>query len=80
MPELLDELPPPTIGQRIAQLRRQAGISQVQLLRRLGWKHNHGARISQYEIGLKIPKFKQLKRIAAALGVGLEEFNDCVER
>lgn len=53
------------IGQRIAQLRKQQGISQTQLAEAAGTNQFH---VSKIESGAVSPTIDVLARIAAALG------------
>lgn len=60
-----------TIGEKIQEARIEAGLTQRELARRLGIKPPN---ISQYERGVKTPKFETILRIADALGVDWEIF------
>lgn len=53
-----------TVGQRIQQARKKAGLSQKQLGEKLGLS---ASMIGQWENDLRNPKYDTLKRIAAAL-------------
>lgn len=55
-----------TVGERIREYRKQAGLTQKELGDRLGVSNVH---IGQYERGLRNPKLPQLKKIADALDI-----------
>ena len=59
-----------TIGETIKQARIAAGLTQVELGKRLGLSK---ATVSQYENGKHNPKIETLQRIAAALGAEIGE-------
>ena len=60
-----------TTGERIRNARKKKGLTQ----KALGEKCNMpDSQIRQYELGMVNPKIEQLRRIASALGVGLEVF------
>ena len=60
-----------TTGERIKAARKAAGLTQ----KALGEKcQMPDSQIRQYELGMVSPKIEQLRRIAAALGVGLDAF------
>jgi uncharacterized protein len=56
-------------GDLIAQIRRTAGLSQVDLARRSGLQQSV---LSAYEHGRRQPSVAALARIAAAAGMGLD--------
>ena len=59
------------IGKKIKLLRKVRGLTQEQLAEKL----NVGrATLSNYEIGRRSPRLKELERIANVLGVGLDYF------
>lgn len=58
------------LGQRIAEYRRQAGLSQDQLAERVGVERRS---IQRYERGERDPRFIDLLLIADALRVPLAE-------
>ena len=58
------------LGQRIAETRRAAGLSQEQLADRIGMERRS---VQRYESGERDPRFTDLVRIADALGVPLAD-------
>lgn len=58
------------LGERIAKLRKDQGITQVQLAERLGVSQQT---ITAYEVGRRRIQVSALTVIAQALGVGVEE-------
>lgn len=56
-----------SIGEQIRKYRKESGISQKELGRRLGISQQQ---IAQYENGTRIPKIETINSIAGALGVG----------
>ena len=65
-----------TIGRKIRELRKKAGISQNELGKRLQISQQQ---IAQYESGKRAPKIETVEKIARALGVSvaciMEEFS-----
>ena len=59
-----------TTGQRIKDVRKKAGLTQKELGEKLGLAFQS---IAQWENDLRNPKIDTLQRLAAALGVPLEE-------
>ena len=59
------------LGKKIKILRKVRGLTQTQLAEKLKVGR---ATVSNYEIGRRSPHLKELERIAAALGVGLDYF------
>jgi transcriptional regulator with XRE-family HTH domain len=57
------------IGRRIKEARRKLGLTQEELGERAGLHYSY---IGQVERGSKIPSLKTLKKIAAALNIGLD--------
>lgn len=55
-----------TIGQKIKEVRKARGISQLELGTLLGVSQ---AMVAQYESGIRNPKIETLQKIAAVLGV-----------
>lgn len=62
----LDGVKQMTIGQRIKEIRKQRGLTQQEVGKRIGVTASF---IGQYENGARFPKFETLKKIAAALNV-----------
>ena len=63
------------VGEKIRYYRKQRGMSQEELASALGISHVH---VSRYESGTRKPKLEQLRSIASALGVGVNELTDVV--
>lgn len=59
-----------TTGQRIKAARKKAGMTQADLAKKLGISY---VNISQLEKDQRSPKLETLQRIAAALGVPVQE-------
>lgn len=55
-----------TTGGRIKDMRKKLGLTQKELAERMGVKD---AVISQYETGIRMPKYETIVRFAAAMGV-----------
>lgn len=66
-----------TIGQRIKQARKNAGLTQRELAEKSG---TATGTIQQYELGKRQPRTEQLQRIAAALNVSAGFLLDGRER
>ena len=63
-------------GKVIKKLRKQAGLTQVELSKKSGVLQNH---ISRIETGDIQPTVKTIKKIAAALGVPVEKFFTAID-
>jgi transcriptional regulator with XRE-family HTH domain len=59
-----------TLGQRIGDLRRSAGLSQDDLADRIGMERRS---IQRYERGERDPRFSELLLVAEALGVDMTD-------
>ena len=59
-----------TLGERLKQLRKEAGLTQEELAKKVGLKKQN---ISRYENSHVEPNIRTAKRIADALGVSIEE-------
>lgn len=57
-----------TIGERIREARKNAGLTQKELGNKIGVS---GALIGQYETGIRNPKIETLQKICNAIGVDL---------
>lgn len=57
------------IGLRIKKVRKEAGLTQQQLAKRLGIPYQS---IGQWERGIRNPKIETLQAIADAIGVSLD--------
>ena len=60
-----------TIGERIKELRKQQGMTQSDLAKKLGIPYQS---IGQWERGIRTPKFNTISRIIDALGVPASAF------
>jgi transcriptional regulator with XRE-family HTH domain len=58
------------VGQRLATLRKQAGLSQLQVGERVGVE---AETISRMETGAIVPTLVRLRQLAAVYGCSLEE-------
>lgn len=65
-----------TIGDKIKEYRKQLGLTQVQLAKRLGITQGT---LALYETGKRHPKIETVKRIADALCVSSSKLFDGVE-
>lgn len=63
------------LGQRLRNIRKTAGITQVQLAARINATHSS---ICQYERGIVAPTLPRLQKIANALGTSTDELLGCV--
>lgn len=59
-----------TIGQRIKEARKNAGLTQRELAEKSG---SATGTIQQYELGKRQPRIEPLQRIASALGVPVQQ-------
>lgn len=66
-----------TLGERIKETRKRVGMSQQKVADALGI--SSFVAISQWEQGKRTPKPENIRRIAAALGVSVNEFFDFSE-
>lgn len=66
------------LQQILYQLRREAGLSQIELAKRLGKPQSY---VSKYELGERRLDLLELSQICEAVGISLEElvrrFEDC---
>lgn len=66
------------IGNKIKQIRKQAGLTQKELAKQLGTTQQN---LAQYENGKRKPKIETLQKIADALDIKLSELislNDAI--
>lgn len=63
-------LPNETLGKRIAYYRKERQLTQAELASIVGMEHNH---LSCIEAGRKYPRVNLIARLAASLGVSIEE-------
>jgi transcriptional regulator with XRE-family HTH domain len=61
----------PTFGRRLADLRRAAGLTQAKLATAAAM---HVQNVSELERGTRLPSWALACRLAAALGVSLDQF------
>lgn len=64
-------------GSVIAALRRDAGLAQEDVAKRLGLTR---AAISYYESGATVPAYGQVRRILSYLGMDLHDLQDALDR
>lgn len=62
-----------TIGEKIKLHRKSRGLTLKALGEKAGFCNRGDVRIAQYENGSRIPKYENLKRIADALDVSIED-------
>lgn len=62
-----------TIGEKIKLHRKSRGLTLKALGEKAGFCNRGDVRIAQYENGSRIPKYENLKRIADALDVSVED-------
>ena len=62
-----------TIGEKIKFHRKSRGLTLKALGEKAGFCNRGDVRIAQYENGSRIPKYENLKRIADALDVSVED-------
>ena len=61
---------PERLAEKLKQIRLTLGLSQSQMLRRLGLEEVMSyTKISHYELGRRLPSFMELLRYAEAAGV-----------
>ena len=59
-------MPDLTVGHRIREARKRAGLTQPQLGEMCGWGKDSQSRISHYERGINVPTFSDVEKIASA--------------
>ena len=67
---------PDRLSEKLRQIRERLGLSQSQMVVRLGLGNMKASRISQYETNDREPSLKTLLEYAYAAGVHLEEIVD----
>ena len=68
---------PENLGRKLLQIRNALGLSQSEMLRRLGVERSFSpARISEYESGVREPSLSMLLAYASVAGVHLEHIID----
>lgn len=66
--------PPPTIGEKILYYRTKAKVTQLRLAHLIGYTGDSaGAYISRLESNTQSPGLETLRKLAKALGVGIEK-------
>jgi transcriptional regulator with XRE-family HTH domain len=65
------------LGEKLLQIRNALGLSQSEMLRRLGFEESvYYTRISDYERGKRVPPLPLVLEYARAAGVHLEDIVD----
>ena len=67
---------PDRLSEKLRQIRERLGLSQSQMVVRLGLGHMKASRISQYETNDREPSLKTLLEYAYAAGIHLEDIVD----
>ncbi|MGA9997052.1 MAG: helix-turn-helix transcriptional regulator [Pyrinomonadaceae bacterium] len=68
---------PQRLGEKLRQVRLALGLSQTEMLKRLGLEEEMKyARISEYEQGVREPSLLTLLKYARAAGVSIDVFAD----
>jgi transcriptional regulator with XRE-family HTH domain len=68
---------PRNLSRKLRQIRIDLGLSQLQMIRRLGFEDSlHPGRISEYESSMREPSLLILLAYARLAGVHLEEIVD----
>jgi len=67
---------PKYLGRKLLQIRRSLGISQAEMVKRLGFKSVHQAHISGYERGEREPPLPVLLKYARVAGVSTDDLID----
>ena len=63
--------PDPKLSRLLRAIRRERGVTQVQLAERVGLPQSV---ISRYEIGERIVSFQEVMAVCQALGVSMQTF------
>lgn len=66
---------PSRIGEKVFAIRRHLGLSQAQMKHRINFPGNYG-RISDYELGKRVPTILTLLAYARAAEIPLEHLVD----
>ncbi|HKS28257.1 MAG TPA: helix-turn-helix transcriptional regulator [Pyrinomonadaceae bacterium] len=70
-------LRPERLAEKLFQLRESLGLSQTEMLRRLGYEdYIHYSRISEYELGKNEPPYPILLQYARAAGISTDVLID----
>src|SRR5947207_221848 len=65
------------LGEKLVQIRVALGLSQTEMLKRLGYADSiFYTRISDYELGKRVPPLPLILRYARVAGVHLEDIVD----
>jgi len=67
---------PKYLGRKLLQIRRSLGISQAEMVKRVGFKSVHQAHISGYERGEREPPLPVLLKYARVAGVSTDDLID----
>ena len=68
----MKKLSPSRLADTVARLRKEKSMTQAQLAEKVGTTAQN---ISQYERGIRNPKYNTLEKIAHALGVNVDSFH-----
>jgi transcriptional regulator with XRE-family HTH domain len=70
-------LRPERLAEKLLQLRQALGLSQTEMLRRIGFEDQiHYSRISEYELGKNEPPYPVLLQYARAAGISTDVLID----
>ena len=68
---------PQNLSRKLRQIRTDLGLSQMQMVRRLGFEDSlHPGRISEYELSMREPSLLMLLGYSRLAGVHLEDIID----
>jgi len=68
---------PANLSQKLRQIRIDLGLSQIEMIRRLGFEDSmHVGRISEYELSTREPSLLVLLAYARVAGIHLEQIVD----
>ena len=67
---------PARLAEKLLQIRLALGLSQTEMLKRLGLEGMHYARISEYEQGIREPSLLTLLEYSRVAGIHLEVLAD----
>ena len=67
---------PKYLGKKLLQIRQRAGISQAEMVKRLGFKSVHQAHISGYERGEREPPLPVLLKYARLANISTDVLID----
>jgi transcriptional regulator with XRE-family HTH domain len=64
------------LGKKLLQIRNQLGVSQVEMVNRLGFQKIHPAHVSAYERGVREPPLAVLLKYAQLADVSTDSLID----